>query len=75
MITEFTGSRSKGGALSITYPFQLISFTFRFVGVTAEFDRVENGWRWGAGRLKMRLTVCEEGDFGVIRWKKLRPGR
>ena len=71
-ITKFTEERSKGWDLSTTSPFQPVSLIFSFVGVTAEFDEAENGRRWGAGILKKRWAVCEEGDFEVIWWKKLR---
>ena len=44
-ITEFTENRLKGWALSTTSPSRSVSLAFIFVGVTAEFDEAENGWR------------------------------
>ena len=71
-ITEFTKNWLKGWTLSTPFPFQLVALIFSFGGVTAESDKAENGQRWGRGILKKRWPVCEEGDFGVIRRKKLR---
>ena len=36
-------------------PFQPVSSTFSFVEMTAGFDEVENGRKWGAGRLEKEM--------------------
>ena len=68
-IAKFAENRMNSLTLSATTTFQPVSFSFSFVGGTAESDEVENRRRWGTGKLKKRWPVCEEGDFGIIRRK------